>query len=288
MSHDEIRFRHVVANGIRLHLAEAGPEDGPLVLLLHGFPEFWYGWRKQIPALATAGYHVVAPDQRGYNLSEKPPGIEAYRVYLLTGDMVGLMEALGQQRAAVAGHDWGAAVAWAMALQYPERVDRLAILNVPHPVVFQRNLQGNPAQMLKSWYFLFFQLPWLPETLARRGNWEGVAQVLRASSRPGAFSDEDLARYRPAWSQPGAYCAMVNWYRAIVQHRPRLPDNRRVAVPTEIIWGARDRFLEAGMAKQSLEFCDQGHLTLLPQATHWVQHEEPDLVNERLLTLLGG
>jgi pimeloyl-ACP methyl ester carboxylesterase len=287
MRQDEIRFRQVIANGIRLHLAEAGPDDGPLVLLLHGFPEFWYGWRNQLPALAAAGYRVVAPDQRGYNLSEKPPGIAAYRLDLLVGDIVGLMDALGRERATVGGHDWGAAVAWEMALRNPERVERLAILNVPHPVVFQRNLRRNPRQMRKSWYFLFFQLPWLPEALARRGNWEGVAAVLRSSSRPGTFTEEDITRYRAAWSQPCAYTAMVNWYRAVIQHRPPLPAHRRVAVPTEIIWGVQDRFLEADMAQESLEFCDRGHLTLVPQATHWVQHEESEIVNERLLSLLS-
>jgi pimeloyl-ACP methyl ester carboxylesterase len=287
MSQDGIRFRHVIAHGIRLHLAEAGPGDGPLVLLLHGFPEFWYGWRKQLPALAAAGYHVVAPDQRGYNLSEKPPGIAAYRVDLLADDVVGLMSALGYERAAVAGHDWGAAVAWHTALRYPERVERLAILNVPHPVVFQRNLRNNPSQMRKSWYILFFQLPWLPEALARRGDWDGAARVLKSSSHPGTFTEDDLARYRAAWSEPGACTAMVNWYRAVVQRPPRLPANRRVTMLTEIIWGGRDEFLEVSMARESLEFCDRGHLTMIPQGTHWIQHEEPDLVNECLVTLLS-
>jgi len=130
-----MQFRLVETNGVRLHIAEGGPADGPLVLLLHGFPEFWYGWRKQIPALMEAGFHVVAPDQRGYNLSDKPRGIDAYRVGVLAGDAFGLMDAFGHERASVVGHDWGAAVAWRMALQRPERVERLGIINVPHPLV---------------------------------------------------------------------------------------------------------------------------------------------------------
>lgn len=281
LEHLELRV-----NGLRLHAVAAGPPDGPLVLLLHGFPEFWYGWRKQLGPLAEAGFRVVAPDQRGYNLSDKPPGVQAYRLDLLAGDVLGLVEALGREQAALVGHDWGAAVAWWVALQHPERVRRLAILNVPHPRVMQRHLSRNPAQWLRSWYILFFQLPRLPEALARAGDWWAMRQGLVGSSRPGTFTPQELQAYREAWSRPGAITAMINWYRALMRHRPRGRAGR-VSVPTRILWGARDRFLGREMAADSLEMCERGELFLFEEATHWLQHEEAEAVNRHLLEFLA-
>ncbi len=281
LEHLELR-----ANGLRLHAVAAGPEAGPLVLLLHGFPEFWYGWRRQLGPLAAAGFRVVAPDQRGYNLSDKPLGVEAYRLDLLAGDVLGMMEALGHDQAALVGHDWGAAVAWWVALQHPGRVRRLAVLNVPHPRVMQRHLSRNPAQWLRSWYILFFQLPRLPEALARAGNWWAMRQSLVGSSRPGTFTPRDLQAYQEAWSQPAAITAMINWYRALVRYRPRGRVGK-VTVPTRILWGARDRFLGREMAADSVEMCERGELFLLEEATHWLQHEEAEEVNRRLVEFLA-
>jgi epoxide hydrolase 4 len=196
-NHGEAR----VGDGIRLHYVEAG--EGPLVVLLHGFPEFWYGWRCQIPALAQAGLRVVAPDMRGYNLSDKPPGWRAYGIDLLTGDIADVIRDLGEERAYVVGHDWGAAVAYATAMRHPEVVRRLAILNAPHPA---RMLEGfrTLRQLRKSWYMFFFQLPVLPERALARDGFALAKRALRAGSAPGSFSDEDLGRYVDAWSQPGA------------------------------------------------------------------------------------
>lgn len=286
----DLRFRYIDTNGIRLHVAEAGPEDGPLVILLHGFPEFWYGWRKQIPTLAYAGYRVLVPDQRGYNLSDKPRGVEAYRIEELTADVVGLIDASGyQSAAAVIGHDWGGLVAWPLALQYPDRFERLGILNAPHPIVAERLLRS-PAQLAKSAYIFFFQLPRIPEALLSADDWRVASQLLVRSSQPDAFSEEELVRYRQAWEQVGAIEAMVNWYRAALRHRPRRSPRRvadqKVQVPTEIVWGVEDQVLGPRMARQSLRFCEDVNLTLLP-ATHWVQHESPELVTERLLSLLA-
>lgn len=281
----DVRFRYIDTNGIRLHVAEAGPEDGPLVILLHGFPEFWYGWREQIPALADAGYRVLIPDQRGYNLSDKPLGIEAYRTEELAADVVGLIDACGRERAAaVIGHDWGGLVAWPLALEYPERFERLGILNAPHPIVADRSLRS-PVQLAKSSYVFFFQLPRISELLLSAGDWLGLQQLLVRSSRSGTFPEEDLVCYRQAWEQSRAIEAMVNWCRAALRHRPRRVADQEVQVPAEIIWGAEDQVLGPEMARQSLRFCGNGGLTLLP-ATHWVQHEEPEKVNERLLSLL--
>ena len=276
---------YIETNGVRLHVVQAGPADGPLVILLHGFPEFWYGWHRQIDALADAGFWVWAPDQRGYNLSEKPAGIAAYGIDTLSADVVGLIDAAGRQKAIVVGHDWGAAVAWWTAVVHADRVERLVVLNVPHPVVMQQFARRDPGQMLRSWYIGFFQLPWLPETLSRLDNWVIAVRSLRMSSRPGTFTDADVQQYRTAWSQPGAFTAMVNWYRAALRKPASRQPSVRITVPTLLIWGARDQFLKREMAQPSIDLCDNGRLVFLENATHWVQHEEASRVNE---LIIGG
>src|SRR5512143_2764172 len=220
-----IQDQLISSNGIRLHVAQAGPKDGPLVILLHGFPEFWYGWRHQIPYLAQAGYRVWAPDQRGYNLSDKPHGIAAYSLDRLAADAVGLIDAAGCERACLVGHDWGGGVAWWAAASYPERIERLVIINAPHGSVFRRAVQRNPIQMLRSWYFLFFQIPWLPEAFWR---WSIRRPMQGRMTRNGVFFDGDPELYRRAWSQPGALTAMINWYRAALRAQPRPRPSTRI------------------------------------------------------------
>ena len=195
---DESILEHwsVDVNGVRLHCVVAG--EGPLVILLHGFPELWYSWRRQIPALVQAGFRVVAPDLRGYNLSERPRHVREYSIQRLAGDVAGLVAAFGVERAAIVGHDWGAGVAWAFAMAYPERLTRLAILNGPHPERLLRSLR-TPAQLAKSWYMFFFQLPWLPERLLRAGGYRRLLEPMRGEARPGAFTEDDLVRYREAF-----------------------------------------------------------------------------------------
>lgn len=284
----DINHTTITTNGVRLHVAQAGPPTGPLVLLLHGFPEFWYGWRQQIPALAAAGFRVWAPDQRGYNLSDKPQAVAAYNLDELSQDVIGLIEAAGVERAHLIGHDWGAAVAWWTALKFPQRLHKLVTLNVPHPVVMQRALRSSLAQLRKSWYIFAFQLPWLPEAAMRRNNWRTGVAALRATSRPGTFSAAELDHYRTAWAQPGAATGMINWYRALVRHAPPLRRSPRVTVPTLLIWGAQDHFLGRALAQPSIDLCDQGRLVLLEEASHWVQHEEAAQVNQLLVELLGS
>lgn len=267
---------------VRLHAVAAGPRNGPVVLLLHGFPEFWYGWRNQIEPLANAGFRVIVPDQRGYNLSSKPAGTASYALTELVSDVIAIADQLGQQRIFLAGHDWGAAVAWSTALLHPQRIAKLAVLNVPHPSVMRRFLKSHPRQTLRSWYMFFFQLPWLPEAVFSAFRFRIGAGSLLRSSRPGTFSPEDLARYREAWSQPGALTAMVNWYRALFRHRTKFPD-RTVHVPTRILWGERDAFLLAEMAHESLRYCPRAELFTFADATHWLQHEEPARVSELLV-----
>ncbi len=280
--------RFIDTNHIRLHVVEAGPADGPLVLLLHGFPEYWYSWRHQIDALAAAGFRVWAPDQRGYNLSDKPTDITDYTIDKLTADIVGLIDAAGVERATVVGHDWGGGVAWWLAMTYPDRLNRCIFLNMPHLAVMLRALRTNPRQLLRSWYAGFFQLPILPEWLARQGNWWLAGQALRRTSRPGTFSDADLVQYRQAWAQPApdgatAYRSMIHWYRAFVRHRPPLPATIRISVPTLVIWGRHDSTLLSELAQGSIDLCDNGRLIYIDDATHWVQHEAADRVNQLII-----
>ncbi|MCL5952638.1 MAG: alpha/beta hydrolase [Chloroflexi bacterium] len=276
----------IATNHIYLNVVRAGPSSGPLVILLHGFPEFWFGWRHQIEPLAGEGLQVWAPDQRGYNLSDKPRGIAAYNLDQLAADVIGLIDAAGRTTAFLVGHDWGAAVAWYVAAQFPERLNKLVILNVPHPSVMLKTVRTRPKQMLKSWYIVFFQIPRAPELLARAGHWRALVETMERSSRPGSFTGADFERYREAWSRPEAMTSMLNWYRAIVQKPPRPLPDPRIHVPTLIIWGVHDVALSQEMAPASAQLCDKGRLELLGRATHWVQHDEPDRVNELMIQFL--
>ena len=272
---------------VSLQAVAAGPHDGPVIVLLHGFPEFWYGWRRQIEPLAAAGFRVIVPDQRGYNLSGKPDGVSAYALTELVSDVIAIADQLGREKIFLAGHDWGAAVAWSAALLHPQRIAKLAVLNVPHPSVMRKFLTRRPHQFLRSWYMFFFQLPWLPEAVFSAFNFRIGSRALLRSSRPGTFSDEDLAQYRAAWSQPGALTGMINWYRALFRTRVKFPD-KIVRVPTRILWGERDAFLLAEMARESLRYCTNAELFTFANATHWLQHEEPARVSELLIDFFRG
>lgn len=275
----------IAANGIELDALTAGPADGPLVILLHGFPEFSHGWRQQIPALAAAGLRVVAPDQRGYNRSAKPVGIAAYRLDTLADDVLGIADALGRQRFAVVGHDWGGVVAWHLAALNPERISRAAILNAPHPATLWRYARRHPSQALKSWYVAYFQLPFLPEAGLRASGFWVLRRVLRRTSRPGSFTGEDFRHYGEAWGQPGALTAMLNWYRAL--RLSSQSPSARIRVPVRVIWGDRDAFLDQGLAEAGAALCDSAEIIHLPEASHWLQHEAPDEVNRLLLEFLS-
>jgi len=284
-----MEHQDIITNGIRLHVAQEGPTDGRLLILLHGFPEFWHGWRKQIPYFAAAGYRVWAPDQRGYNLSDKPRGAATYGLDALAADVVGLIDAAGQERAFLVGHDWGGAAAWWVATKYPQRLEKLVVMNAPYGSVMTKSLRRDPAQRRKSWYMFFFQLPWLPELVSRRRNWRMLTGMLLASSVRGTFSKAELEAYRQAWSQPGAYSGMLGCYRAMMRARPTPPvrpttqgavgTRQPVSAPTLLLWGAQDRFLGRELAEASIKKCSQGQLVFLDDATHWLHHEQPERVN---------
>ncbi len=280
--------RHVLVDGLRLHVAQAGPEDGPLVLLLHGFPESWLAWRRQLPALARAGYWTWAPVGRGYDTSDKPASLFAYSTDRLAGDVVGLLNTAGRATAHVVGHDWGGVVAWRLAELHPERVERLVIINAPHPTVFRQTLLASPRQLVRSAYAAFFQLPLLPEAVLRARNFQALARGLERSSRPGTFSEADFAAYRQAWARPGALGGMLNWYRAALRAPPRYVTAPRIRVPTSVLWGVHDLALGTEMARPSVDLCDHGALTLFADATHWLQHEEGAAVNRAIVSFLGA
>lgn len=275
------------ANGITFHCIEAGPKEGPLVILLHGFPEFWWGWRYQIEPLARAGFRVLVPDQRGYNLSSKPDGRRAYDLDTLARDVVALGDALGCSRCVLVGHDWGGLVAWWTASHYPDRVERLVVLNAPHPAIAGSYLRRHPSQILKSSYVGFFQIPALPEAMLSADDYRALKRTLLRTSRAGTFSDRDLAEYEKAWAQEGALTAMLNWYRAL-PFRPPHRGSDKLSMPVLALWGMRDRFLEFGLCEDSLALCARPQVRRFERASHWLHLEEAERVNGVLLDFLNA
>jgi pimeloyl-ACP methyl ester carboxylesterase len=276
----ELRDGYAEIGDQRLHYVETG--DGPLLVLLHGFPEFWYGWRQLIGPLAAAGFRVVAPDMRGYNLSSRPTDVAAYSTDRLVADIRGLIHERGADSALLVGHDWGGSVAWATAMQHPEVVDRLAILNAAHPRRLSQGLH-HPGQLRKSWYFFFFDLPELPESVVRADRWHFFRHFLR-DAHP-AFTAEEMDRYIQAWSQPGAATGMINYYRSSVRQSPKSTEAqlRPIDAPTLVIWGERDRYLGPELAEPDREDVPNlDRVERLPDASHWVHHDEPERVVQLL------
>ncbi len=273
---------YIQVNKIRLHVILAGPPQGKLLIFLHGFPEFWYGWRHQIDFFGKRGYRVVVPDQRGYNLSDKPKNISDYNLDKLAKDTIGLLDHFKRKKATIIGHDWGGAVAWWTANKYPQRIDKLIILNAPHHRVFQQFLKNRWGQRLRSWYMMFFQLPLLPEMVLPKI----ITQVMKRSGLPGVFTSSDLSKYQKALEVPGACTGILNWYRAAFRNPPQKLASYRIKVPTLLIWGTKDAFLMTEIAQASIDFCDKGRLILMKEATHWVQHEFPEKVNSNILQFI--
>jgi pimeloyl-ACP methyl ester carboxylesterase len=264
----------------RLHYVETG--EGPLVVLLHGFPEFWYGWRRQIGPLAAAGFRVVAPDTRGYNLSSRPEDVASYDVGLLAADIKGLIHERGAETAMVAGHDWGGTIAWTLAMNHPEVVDRLAILNAAHPRKLSQGLH-HPDQLRRSWYFFFFALPDLPEAVVHANHWHFFRHFLHDANP--AYTPEEIGRYVEAWSQPGAATGMINYYRSSVRQSQKKAEAalRPVKVPTLVIWGQRDHYLGPELAEPDRDDVPNlDRVERLPDASHWVHHDEAERVTQLL------
>jgi pimeloyl-ACP methyl ester carboxylesterase len=282
---DFVTHHYVQLDEVRLHVVEAG--EGPLVVLLHGFPDFWYSWRFQIPVLVRQGFRVVAPDMRGYNLSDKPAGVRAYRVERLAADVAQLVERLGEPRAAVVGHDWGGMVAWWFAMRHPDRLSRLAVLDCPHPEHTLAMMRSR-KQLEKSAYMLFFQLPWLPERQLARNGGEALRRLLRSDpEREGAFSEADIDRYVQALSGASLHAAL-NYYRALLRRSPFAQRRalRPIAAPVQVIWGARDRHLGVEFSRPSSALVPDLHYELVEDASHWVHVDRPASVNARLKEFL--
>lgn len=278
-------------NGIRLHYVTAG--EGPLVVLLHGFPQFWYAWRHQIPALAKQ-FKVVAPDLRGYGESDKPPRVSDYRTGVLAADVAGLVRALGYDKAHVVGHDWGGGVAWVTALEHAGIVDRLAVLNCPHPLPFAKALRSNLRQLGRSWYMFFFQVPVIPELLFRASPQFMVKRMFQDMAvRKDTFDASDLREFRTALEKPGALTAAINYYRATfrnfgaVRELERSP--RQISAPTLLIWAENDVALgkELTYGMEPL-FSGSFRIHYVPNCSHWVNEEQPELVNRLLGDFLSG
>jgi pimeloyl-ACP methyl ester carboxylesterase len=282
----KVRFSFIPSNGVTLHCAEAGPGDGPLLILLHGFPEFWFAWREYFDFFAEKGFRVVAPDQRGYNLSDKPLGADAYRLDVLAADVFGLADAFGRDKFHVVGHDWGAAVAWTMARLNSERLLSATMAQAPHPAIWLHAIRTDPDQRHRSRYVQILRLPWLSEMALKIGNYSALANAFKTSTRPEAFSPAALEVYREAWRRPGALTAMLNWYRALFVDEPPMPGPRSLETPALVLWGDRDDFGVPRLADESAALCADVRLRHLPDGTHWIVHDATDIVREEILDVL--
>ena len=282
-----MQHKFATTNGIQLHYVEEG--SGELVILLHGFPEYWYSWRNQIPVLSKT-HRVVAVDMRGFNLSDKPQDIAAYSMDKLAKDIADLIPALGEEKAILIGHDWGAGVAWATAILYPERISKLGIINVPHPYEMQKALKGgNISQLLKSYYIFLFQIPRLPEYLLGK-DLKGFFKKTFKNMSPHKteVSDEVAGQYAKAYSQPGALTGALNYYRAMLRYRKALPKyHPKLKIPILMLWGEQDTALGKELTLNTHAYCENLELIYDPTSGHFIQHDNPDLVNEKLAAFIN-
>ncbi|HEY6072462.1 MAG TPA: alpha/beta hydrolase [Anaerolineales bacterium] len=291
-----IRNDYAEVNGIRLHYASAGA--GKLILFVHGFPEFWYAWRKQLEEFGR-DHLAVAPDLRGYNLSAKPKDVRQYEMQHLVADLRALAQNLTPEKFVLVGHDWGAVVAWAYAMAHPEDLEKLAVINGPHPAIFRRELRENEAQRRASRYMLFFRSRVAEPALSAFRYAALVKTVLSQGLKQGYFNKEDQAAYLQAWSQPGALTGGLNYYRAaqlgparggkdasLEAMAARLP-SPMVHVPTLVIWGEQDRYLLPGCLEGLEQYVPDLTLRRVPEATHWIVHEQPTRVNQFIREFLG-
>ncbi|MBW6522970.1 alpha/beta hydrolase [Sphingomonas sp. RHCKR47] len=275
-----ITQRTVAANGLTFEVAEAGAGDH-LTLCLHGFPELNFSWRYQMPLLAELGYRVWAPNQRGYGASSRPIGVEQYSADRIVADAAALFDASGAHKLTLVAHDWGGAIAWMFAINRVRPVERLVVMNLPHPICFAEALKHWP-QRRRSWYMAAFQLPWLPEAALTAKDAAAIRHAFRGMAvDKSRFPDEVLDVYAAAAQRPGAASAMVNWYRAAARHRDRmaLSNGGRVEVPTLIVWGEEDSALGLETLNGTERFVPDLTIRRLPGVSHWVQQEAPEAVN---------
>ncbi|MBW4575926.1 MAG: alpha/beta hydrolase [Aphanothece sp. CMT-3BRIN-NPC111] len=281
---DSWKHEYIISNGIKLHYVTQG--EGPLMLMLHGFPEFWYSWRHQIPEFAL-DFKVVALDLRGYNDSDKPPKKSSYVMDEFIKDVEGVIKGLGYDRCVLVGHDWGGAIAWNFAYDHPEMVERLIILNLPHPALFAKGLR-TPQQLLRSSYIFFFQLPGLPELLLQASGYRTIETALTGMAvNKSAFTQADLEAYKNAAAKHGALTGMLNYYRNIFQQRLINQDWSILEVPTLMIWGEKDTALGKELTYGTEKYVRDFTIKYIPNCSHWVQQEQPQLVNQYMREFLN-
>lgn len=274
----------VTANGIRMHYVECGA--GLAVVLLHGFPDFWYLWRQQLPALDAAGFRAIAPDLRGYNRSDRPQPVADYALDTLVGDVVSFSESVAGRGCALVGHDWGGVLAWYAAARRPDVFRRLVVINAPHPARYGELLRTRPAQLWRSWYVALFQLPWLPERLLH----VRLSARIRRGPRPGRRSrtQEELHHYAAVFDSPGAFRGPLHYYRAAMRGlvtgaNPRISS---VSAPTLLLWGDRDRYLDVRNTHELERWAAELRIVHFPNAGHWLMLDEPQHVNRELIEFL--
>ncbi|MGK7922241.1 MAG: alpha/beta fold hydrolase [Trichodesmium sp.] len=275
----------ITANNINLHYVTQG--SGPLILMLHGFPEFWYSWRHQIPEFAQ-NYQVVALDLRGYNQSDKPQEKSAYVMAEFIKDIEKFIKGLGYEKCILVGHDWGGIIAWYFAYQHPEMVEKLIVMNIPHPAKFMKGL-GTPEQLLKSWYIFFFQLPFLPELFFQFDDYQAISSVFtNMAVNKSTFTEADLEAYKQAVAKPGALTSMINYYRNLL---PVFFDKKEwniLQIPTLMIWGEDDKALGKELTYGTEEYVENFQIRYIPNCGHSVQQEQPELVNQYIREFLSN
>lgn len=284
MQQETWKHGYVIANKVRLHYVTKG--EGPLMLMLHGFPEFWYSWRYQIPEFAKY-FQVVAVDLRGYNDSDKPKEQSAYVMDEFIKDVEGVIKGLGHEKCVLVGHDWGGAIAWCFAYAYPQMVEKLIVLNIPHPAKFSQGLRI-PQQLLKSFYIFLFQLPWLPELLIQFSDYQLLENIFRGMAvDKSAFTAADINAYKDAAAKRGALTAMLNYYRNIFQQNLFNSSWGILEVPTLMIWGENDSALGKELSYGTEAYVRDFQIRYISNCSHWVQQERPELVNQYMREFLG-
>jgi pimeloyl-ACP methyl ester carboxylesterase len=278
-----LTHEYITTNGVKLHYVTQG--EGPLMLMLHGFPEFWYSWRYQIPEFAQ-NFKVVALDLRGYNDSDKPEAQSAYVMDEFIKDVEGVIKGLGYQKCVLVGHDWGGAIAWNFAYAHPEMLERLIILNLPHPAKFSEGFR-TPQQLVRSSYMFFFQLPWLPELLLQASDYQAIEMAFKGMAvNKNVFTQTDIDTYKKAVAKPGALTAMLNYYRNIFEQKILNPNKGVLEVPTLMIWGEKDTALGKELSYGTEAYVRDFQIKYIPDCSHWLQQEKPELVNQYMREFL--
>ena len=274
---------YITTNGVNLHYVTQG--SGPLMLMLHGFPEFWYSWRYQIPEFAS-NFKVVAPDLRGYNDSDKPQSQSAYAINELVRDVEGIITGLGYEKCVLVAHDWGGGIAWNFAYNYPQMLERLIIMNCPHLAKFSEGLR-TPQQLLRSWYMFFFQLPVIPELFLQAQDYQFIENAFKGMAiNKSAFSSYDIDAYKNAIAKRGASTAAINYYRNLFNSQFFNQNSSILEVPTLMIWGEEDTALGKELTYGTESYVEDFQIKYIPNCSHWVQQEQPELVNQYMREFL--